>query len=173
MKDIGSTIRNDYEIGAYGETEAALLQQNRNVMHDKALRTEEIERLTEENEGRKPTRQEINERMQQVAEYRNAGITDSSAMHKAMKIEKEINQQLQDSGISEEQSNKMARNQAIEIAKLAEPYTKQELRNEDKVNDLRKDIMGKLTKGSNGLSTKEATSTCENIINNIKKIKGV
>lgn len=173
VKDIGSTIRNDYEIGAYGETEAALLQQNRNVMHDKALRTEEIERLTEENEGRKPTRQEINERMQQVAEYRNAGITDSSAMHKAMKIEKEINQQLQDSGISEEQSNKMSRNQAIEIAKLAEPYTKQELRNEDKVNDLRKDIMGKLTKGSNGLSAKEATSTCENIINNVKKIKGV
>ena len=173
VKDIGNTIRNDFELGAYGATEAAVRQQARDTKHNKAIRDEEIERLTEENEGRKPTRQEINERMQQVAEYRNAGITDSSAMHKAMKIEKEINQQLQDSGISEEQSNKMARNQAIEIAKLAEPYTKQELRNEDKVNDLRKDIMGKLTKGSNGLSTKEATSTCENIINNIKKIKGV
>ena len=173
VKDIGNTIRNDFELGAYGATEAAVRQQTRDTKHNKVIRDEEIERMTEENEGRKPTRQEINERMQQVAEYRNAGITDSSAMHKAMKIEKEINQQLQDSGISEEQSNKMSRNQAIEIAKLAEPYTKQELRNEDKVNDLRKDIMGKLTKGSNGLSAKEATSTCENIINNIKKIKGV
>lgn len=173
VKGIGSSVRSEFELGAYGTTEAAMRQQERDTKHDKALRTEQIERLTEENGGRKPTRQEINERMQQVADYRNAGVTDSSTMYKAMKVEKEINEQLQNSGMSANESGTLSRNQAIEIAKLAEPYSKQELRNEDKVNDLRTDIMGKLTKGSNGLTKKEAERTCENIIKNVKKIKGV
>lgn len=174
VRNIGNTIRSEYEIGAYGEAEAALRQQERDTMHDKDIRNDEIRRLTEENNGVAPSRGQINQRMQQVAEYRNAGITDSSAMHKAMKIEQEINEQLEQNGISDEKErNKTSRNQAIEIAKIADEYSAKELRDSKKVDELKSSLVGKLTEGSSGLSGDKANTTADGIIKKVKKIKGV
>ena len=172
-KNLGNTIRSEYEIGAYGATQAALMQQRNNIISDKELRAEEKEKMTEENNGVKPTREELNKRMNQVADYKNAGITDSSTMHKAMKVEKEINKELEKSNLDEDDRNKRARNQAIEIAKIAEEYDAKDLRDEKKVGQLKSSIMGKLTNGESGLSDKEANKSADGIISKIKKIKGV
>ena len=172
-KNLGNTIRSEYEIGAYGATQAALMQQRNNIISDKELRAEEKEKMTEENNGVKPTREELNKRMNQVADYKNAGITDSSTMHKAMKVEKEINKELEKSNLDEDDRNKRARNQAIEIAKIAEEYNAKDLRDEKKVGQLKSSIMGKLTSGESGLSDKDANKSADGIISKIKKIKGV
>ena len=172
-KNLGNTIRSEYEIGAYGATQAALMQQRNNIISDKELRAEEKEKMTEENNGVKPTREELNKRLNQVADYKNAGITDSSTMHKAMKVEKEINKELEKSNLDEDDRNKRARNQAIEIAKIAEEYNAKDLRDEKKVGQLKSSIMGKLTSGESGLSDKDANKSADGIISKIKKIKGV
>ena len=129
--------------------------------------------MTEENNGVKPTREELNKRMNQVADYKNAGITDSSTIHKAMKVEKEINKELEQSNLDEDDRNKKARNQSIEIAKIAEEYNAKDLRDEKKVGQLKSSIMGKLTSGESGLSDKDANKSADGIISKIKKIKGV
>ena len=172
-KNLGHTIMNEYEVGAYGATQAALMQQRNDIISDKELRAEEKEKMTEENNGVKPTREELNKRMNQVADYKNAGITDSSTIHKAMKVEKEINKELEQSNLDEDDRNKKARNQAIEIAKIAEEYNAKDLRDEKKVGQLKSSIMGKLTSGESGLSDKDANKSADGIISKIKKIKGV
>lgn len=172
VKSIGNTVRSDYEIGAYGETEAAKRQFKRDTVHNKELRAEEKERMTREN-GVAPTKSELNERMGQVADYQLAGITDSSEMHKAMQIEKEINKQMEDSGIAEEERAKMARQQAIDIAKYAKEIPRNELMDSKKVENYKKNIVEKITKGEGGLAPKQASQTADNILNNVKRIKGV
>lgn len=173
VKDLGNNVRSNYEIGAYGATQAALMQQRRDILSDKELRADEKERMINEN-GVAPTRAELNERMNQVADYKNAGITDTSVMHRAMKVEKELSKQLeQSSGMTEDERSKTAREQAIEIAKIAEPYDAKDLRNDQKVTELRNSIVKKLESGNSGMSPEQATKGAENMINNIKKIKGL
>ena len=84
-----------------------------------------------------------------------------------------INKELEKSNLDEDDRNKRARNQAIEIAKIAEEYNAKDLRDEKKVGQLKSSIMGKLTSGESGLSDKDANKSADGIISKIKKIKGV
>ena len=173
VRNIGNTIRSEYEMGAYGSTGAAIQQYRRDTIHNTELRADEKERMTKEN-GVAPTRTELNERMEQVADYQLAGVSDSSVMHKAMNLEKEINEQLeQNNTMDEKERNKTSRNQAIEIAKIAEEYSAKDLRDDKKVDQLRSSLVVKLTKGSSGLSGDKANTTADGIIENVKRLKGV
>ena len=173
VRNIGNTIRSEYEMGAYGSTGAAIQQYRRDTIHNTELRADEKDRMTKEN-GVAPTRTELNERMEQVADYQLAGVSDSSVMHKAMNLEKEINEQLeQNNTMDEKERNKTSRNQAIEIAKIAEEYSAKDLRDDKKVDQLRSSLVGKLTKGSSGLSGDKANTTADGIIENVKRLKGV
>ena len=173
VRNIGNTIRSEYELGAYGSTGASIQQYRRDTIHNTELRADEKERMTREN-GVAPTKTELNERMEQVADYQLAGVSDSSVMHKAMNLEKEINEQLeQNNTMDEKERNKTSRNQAIEIAKIAEEYSAKDLRDDKKVDQLRSSLVGKLTKGSSGLSGDKANTTADGIIENVKRLKGV
>lgn len=175
MSKLGNDIRNTYEEGAYGKTQAALNQQTRDILSDQELRAEEEETMRLENDGIRPTPKELNDRMHQIADYNNAGITDISTIHKSIEVEDQISKELEISNqeMSEKERSERARKQAKTIAQIANDYSAKDLRDEKKVNQLQSDIVNQLTSGKTGLDSEKAKASADNIIGKIKQIKGV
>lgn len=175
MTKLGNNIRNTYEEGAFGKTQAALNQQTRDILGDKELRAEEEEKMRLENDGIRPTPKELNDRMHQIADYNNAGITDISTIHKSIEVEDQISKELEISNqeMSEKERSERARKQAKTIAQIANDYSAKDLRDEKKVNQLQSDIVNQLTSGKTGLDSEKAKASADNIIGKIKQIKGV
>ena len=175
MTKLGNNIRNTYEEGALGKTQAALNQQTRDILGDKELRAEEEEKMRLENDGIRPTPKELNDRMHQIADYNNAGITDISTIHKSIEVEDQISKELEISNqeMSEKERSERARKQAKTIAQIANDYSAKDLRDEKKVNQLQSDIVNQLTSGKTGLDSEKAKASADNIIGKIKQIKGV
>ena len=175
MTKLGNNIRNTYEEGAFGKTQAALNQQTRDILNDKELRAEEEELMRLENDGIRPTPKELNDRMHQIADYNNAGVTDISTIHKSIEVEDQISKELEISNqeMSEKEGSERARKQAKTIAQIANDYSAKDLRDEKKVNQLQSDIVNQLTSGKTGLDSEKAKASADNIIGKIKQIKGV
>lgn len=175
ISKLGNNIRNTYEEGAFGKTQAALNQQTRDILNDKELRAEEEETMRIENGGIPPTPKELNDRMHQIADYNNAGVTDISTIHKSIKVEDQISKELEISNqeMSEKERSELARKQAKTIAQMANDYSAKDLRDEKKVNQLQSDIVNQLTSGKTGLDSEKAKASADNIIGKIKQIKGV
>lgn len=175
MTKLGNNIRNTYEEGAFGKTQAALNQQTRDILGDKELRAEEEETMRLENDGIRPTTKELNDRMHQIADYNNAGVTDISTIHKSIKVEDQISKELESSNqeMSEKERSELARKQAMTIAQMANDYSAKDLRDEKKVNQLQSDIVNQLTSGKTGLDSEKAKASADNIIGKMKQIKGV
>ncbi len=175
MTKLGNNIRNTYEEGAFGKTQAALNQQTRDILNDKELRAEEEELMRLENDGIRPTPKELNDRMHQIADYNNAGVTDISTIHKSIEVEDQISKELEISNqeMSEKERSERARKQAKTIAQIANDYSAKDLRDEKKVNQLQSDIVNQLTSGKTGLDSEKAKASADNIIGKIKQIKGV
>ena len=175
MTKLGNNIRNTYEEGAFGKTQAALNQQTRDILGDKELRAEEEETMRLENDGIRPTPKELNDRMHQIADYNNAGVTDISTIHKSIEVEDQISKELEISNqeMSEKERSELARKQAKTIAQMANDYSAKDLRDEKKVNQLQSDIVNQLTSGKTGLDSEKAKASADNIIGKMKQIKGV
>lgn len=175
ISKLGNNIRNTYEEGAFGKTQAALNQQTRDILNDKELRAEEEETMRIENGGIPPTPKELNDRMHQIADYNNAGVTDISTIHKSIKVEDQISKELEISNqeMSEKERSELARKQAKTIAQMANDYSAKDLRDEKKVNQLQSDIVNQLTSGKTGLDSEKAKASADNIIGKMKQIKGV
>ncbi len=168
-KQLGQNIRSTYEEGAYGRIEAQLRQQERDAYSSKELREEEKEAFEKDN-GRNPTRKELNDRMRVVADYRNAGITDSSDIHKGMKLEEEIKKELGE-GIPEDEREKNARLQVHDIIKYANTIDAKNLMNANKAEGYQTDITNRFLKA--GMDKKTATNAAIKTLDRVKKVKGI
>lgn len=173
IDSVGSGFKDAYEQGAYGKEEAALRQQARDFESNQEYRDFFAEKM-EENTGKRPTRAELNQTMEIASEYNNAGITDIKQINKSMRLEKELQQQLQGSpNISESEAIQNARNQAITIAKIANGVDAKDLRDEKKVEQLRQSFIRQLQTKDSKISNRAATNQANRIIDMVKKQKKV
>lgn len=169
-----NSVRSSYEIGAYGEEEAALREQEREFVNNNVYRNHEERQLMEENGGIKPTRAELNQRMRVAAEWNNAGVTDLKQIDKGIKLESELQKQLKDTTeLSDQDVVRTAREQAITIAKLANNVDAKDLRDEKKVDQLRSSFIRELRSKDSDLSTNAAANQADRIVEMIKKQKKV
>lgn len=171
VSSIGETVQSEYEVGTYGAEEAALRQQDREFVSNRDNRdffSEAIQKDT----GAKPSRAELNRTMTTAAEYNRAGITDLKQINKSMKLEQQLKRELQDeSGMTEQESTKTAREQAMTIAKIANSVDAKDLRDSKKVDDLRNSFMRELQK--NGMTDRESEGQANRIIDMVKQQKKV
>lgn len=168
-KQLGQNIRSTYEEGAYGKIEAQLRQQEREIYNSKELREEE-KATFEKDIGRAPTHQELNDRMKAVADYRNAGITESSDIHKGLKLEEEIKKELGDN-IPEDEREKNARLQVHDIIKYANTIDAKNLMNANEAKGYQTDIINRFIKA--GMDKKTATNAAIKTLDRVKKVKGI
>lgn len=168
-KQFGQNIRSTYEEGAYGKIEAQLRQQERDIYNSKELREEE-KATFEKDIGRAPTHQELNDRMKAVADYRNAGITESSDIHKGLKLEEEIKKELGDN-IPEDEREKNARLQVHDIIKYANTIDAKNLMNANEAKGYQTDITNRFIKA--GMDKKTATNAAIKTLDRVKKVKGI
>ena len=145
VPEIGRGIRSAYEKGAYGEYEAALREQTRAFMSNKANR-QQISMNLQKELNREPTKQELNIAMQRAADYNNAGIDDIKSINKAMKTENSIKVQLIDEGMSERDASQVAIAQSKVVTKMAGKITNSELRDKEQTAEIRKNIERQLLK---------------------------
>ena len=145
VPEIGRGIRSAYEKGAYGEYEAALREQTRAFMSNKANR-QQISMNLQKELNREPTKQELNIAMQRAADYNNAGIDDIKSINKAMKTENSIKVQLIDEGMSERDASQVAIAQSKVVTKMAGKITNSELRDKEQTAEIRKNIETQLLK---------------------------
>ena len=147
IPDMASDMRDIYEVGAYGEGEAALRAQTREFMSDSDYRQQIALNLQGEL-GRAPSSSELNNAMRVKSEYYNAGITDIGQINKAMKTEKELKSNLKNElmkqNIPEEQAEmqaaQKAREQSIVITKMANKISDDDFRDMDRRKEIRKNI---------------------------------
>ncbi len=164
---IAGGIRDSYEKGAFGEGEAALRAQTRELMADDDYK-QQITLGLQEDLGRKPSSREVKFAMQTGAEYYNAGITETKDIVKAMKTEQNIKKdikkdikedikvQLINQGIeekqaeqqaeirAEQQASRQAREQAKVVSKMANKISDEDLRDKEKSKTIRKSLQREL-----------------------------
>jgi len=169
----GGAIRNSFEAGAYGRTEAALRQQDREFASDEENREFFAEKIEQET-GSRPSRGELNRTMQTAAEYNRAGITDLKQINKSMKLEQQLQQELQQgTTMSEKEVTKTAREQAMTIAKIANSVDPKDLRDKKKVEALQQSFERELKSKDSSLSDQEAEAQASRIIAMVMKQKKV
>ena len=170
LSSAGSDVRTTYEVGAYGETEAALRQQAREFRSDKGNQDFFAEAY-EEQHGTRPSVSQLNSTMKVASEYNNAGITDLKQINKGMKLEDELKRQMEQEGTPAEESTRSARDQAMTIMKIASSVEAKDLRNSGKVKDLQQSFVRELKK--DGMEERAATAQADRIIDMVKKQKKV
>ena len=178
---IGSGIRSAYERGAYGNYEAALREQTRAFMSNKANR-QQISMNLQKELHREPTSHELNVAMQVAADYNNAGINDIKSINKAMKTENSIKVQLVGEGMSEHDASQAARAQSKVVTKMAGKLSNTDLRDKDQTKEIRKDIEKQLLKKIDMTSMNEeqkaqakaeAKKQAKHILNLVKEQNGI
>lgn len=171
VSNTASSYAETYRTGAYGPDEAALMQQTREWIHSDENRTDMIQTYMDMHDGKRPSSSELKTLMNTGAEFYNSGITENKDIKKGIKLEREVKQRLASQGMQEGDANKLARMQAIYVAKEASKYSKADLRDDKKVAGLRKDISKQLT--NSGMEASQANKQSENMVNMIKKFRGV
>lgn len=171
VANTGRNVRNTYEQQAFGEEEAALRAQSRELMRNKDYQEKCTEHLTE-TLGRAPKQAEVRTFMRAGTEYYNSGITDTKSIIKAVDLEREIKGQLRNDGTAEAEAAERARDQAKVIAKMADQATEKDLRDEKYVNGLKKSFTNELVNKGN-MGQEDAGIQADHIIAMIKKQKGV
>lgn len=172
MINTGGSVARNYREHAYGEEEAALREQARNFSKNEANRSYIHQHYTHE-DGTALSRSELRGAMQRAAEYNNNGVTDLKSITKGMKIEDEINKELEAQGVQNNEREKMARERSITIMKQAAKLSEGDLRDDKKLNALRNSYTRELQHGDNGMNLKDAQQQTDWIIGKIKKAKGV
>lgn len=189
IPNMANDIRNTYEVGAYGEVEAALRAQTREFVADSDYQ-QQIAMDLQGELGRTPSSSELKNAMYVGAEYYNAGITDAGQISKAMKTEQDIKKNLKDQlinqGLPEQQAEmqaaQKAREQSKVITKMANKISATDLRNKEQEEAIRKSIEEQLFSKAktNSMSKQEqkkiraeAAEQSKNVIQLIKKQKGI
>ena len=165
------SYRVTYEQGAYGIEEAELRRQAREWKKAAENKEAMVKVFVEMNGGRKPSSKELTDLMNSGVEYYNIGIAETKDIGKALKLEQEIKAKLTTEGMDSSSADELARMQAMFVAKRASEYSKTDLRDDKKVESLRKDISKQLEQG--GMTREQAQNQSKGIVNMIKKHKGV
>lgn len=178
---IGSNIRSAYERGAYGDYEAALREQTREFMSNRANR-QQISMNLQKELHREPTSHELNIAMRVASDYNNAGINDIKLINKAMKTEDTIKVQLIDEGMSEHDATQIARAQSKVVTKMAGKLSNTDLRDKDQTKEIRKNIekqllkkidMTSMSEEQKAQAKAEAKKQAKDILNLVKEQNGI
>ncbi len=169
----GTELRNAYEEGAYGRTEAELRQQEREFIANEDNREFFEEKVTEQT-GSKPSRQELDQTMKEAAQYNRAGISDVKQINKSMLLEQELQQELQSTtNMPEKEAKTKAREQAITIAKIAQGIDAKDLRDAKKVKELEQSFARELLSKDPSMGEEAAEAQASRIVSMVKKQKKV
>ena len=166
-----SSYAETYRSAAYGPDQAVMMQQTKQWLESAENKADMTQTYMDINNGKRPSTAELNKIMKTGVEYYNSGITENKDIKKGIKLEKEVKEQLSSQGMEEEDANKLARMQAIYVAKEASKYTKSDLRDDKKVEGLRKDISKQLVNG--GMQASDANKQSVHMVNMIKRFRGV
>lgn len=189
--------RDTYEKSAYGNVEAALRSQARELMKDEDYK-QQVAISLEKDSGVKPSSREVKAAMQVGTEYYNSGITETKDIIKAMKTEKNIKQDIKQNiknqyinqGMSEEaaetaadkEAGYKAREQSKVVTKMATKIDNSELRDKEQAKGIRKSIqkqllskidMSSMNEEEKSEAKKQAKQQAKNIIDLIKQQKGI
>ena len=142
-QNMAGDLRYTYNKEVYGPTQAAIMEQTREYKHNDKNADFAREYFRESNGGREPTREELDQTLNEAADYYNEGI-DEDKVFKAMKLSASERSEIEKS-MSEEQRRanreeieRQAKARAITIAKLAQDptITRDVLTNPSKSSDL-------------------------------------
>ena len=171
ISNFGSNMADTYRQAAYGTNAALLVRQAKEWTSSQENKEALEQTFMDLNDGRRPSSSEMKTFMDAGAVYYNSGITETKDIQKSLKLEKEIKDRLAEENVPVDNIDEMARQQSIVISKLAGEYSKADLRDDKKVDSLRKDIVKQLQNG--GTESKQSIEEANNIISMIKKHKGV
>ena len=164
-------LRSTYETKAFGASEAARRQQDREMMQNDDWRSEMNENYTSIYDTI-PTASQSENFAKSALDYYDAGITDSKEIGKSMKFEKELREQMIDAGTPDKEAEELAKKQAIVISKIAnDPKITERLTNEGKRKDLKEEFVRTLK--ASGMDEKGAVKNAEGMIGLLMKRKGL
>lgn len=164
-------LRSTYETKAFGPSEAARRQQDREMMQNDDWRSEMNENYTSIYDTI-PTASQSENFAKSALDYYDAGITDSKEIGKSMKFEKELREQMIDAGTPDKEAEELAKKQAIVISKIAnDPKITERLTNEGKRKDLKEEFVRTLK--ASGMDEKGAVKNAEGMIGLLMKRKGL
>lgn len=152
----GSFIANAYNTGAHGSVEGQVAQRRREFENS------ESNRMLAQSMYPDASKSEIKKMLHQASYYDSRGI-EGKAAFKAAKVENDLIK----SGISAERAQK----QVAVAADYASQYEKKDLRDKQTVENLRVEISDRFKKS--GLKGIERERVVEDIIKNVKSLKGV
>lgn len=157
-----------FQEGYYGDKNAALMAQQHNEYYNNE---EKREFFGEEFEVKG---KELDNIMHRAADLNNQGITDNKAIKQTIKLEDSIRKEMKGKGIDDEESSRIAKEQAITIAKIADNYNTEKLRTDDKyVKGVYKDFRNGLKRANPEISESNLKSQSEQMMKLLKKYKKI
>lgn len=166
-----NALKNTYREGAYGEEGAILREQARNFSKDEA-KINYVRQHYRNEDGSKLSRSQLNQVMVRAAELNNNGVTDMKDIVKGLKLEDEINTELRGKGVNDSTvRERMAREQSTTIMKQVKGKDADYFRDEKKMTSLNNSYVRELQ--SRGLNKEQAQLQANDIINKMKKQRGV
>lgn len=172
-QNMAGDLRYTYNKEVYGPTQAALMEQTREYKNNEKNIDLAREYFRDNNEGREPTKEELDQTLDVAAEYYNEGI-DEDKIFKAIDLEKTIQHELATSGVNEEELIQKARARAKTIAKMAQDpeLTKEKLMDSAKRNNIihswEQEFVNKHQMGR-----REAEIQAKNVMSKVMKFKGL
>lgn len=163
-----SNIKNAYNVGKYGEQEAAKIERINNYVKSEDLDAEYRNRIKNE-DGSELTKAQLREAKERGAYFDSMGIEGKDSV-KAVVLQDQIKRELARS-MDEQEAEKKSQQRAAVIANLAKSYDEKDLRDGGKVEKLRASIKKELINANMGAS--EAGKQSNEIIKQVKAFRGV
>lgn len=157
-----------FQEGYYGSRNAAVMAQQ---AQEYRTNEENREYFQEEMEVKG---KDLDKVMERAAEVNNQGITDKKAIKQTLKLEDSIKKELPDSGADEETKARIAKQQAITIAKIADRYDDDKLRTDDKyVQGVYKDFERGIKKANPQIGAHDLEQQKERMMTLLKRYKKI
>lgn len=179
VRNTASDLRYTYNKEVYGPTQAAIMEQTREYTNNEKNIDLAREYFRDTNDGREPTREELDQTLNEAADYYNEGI-DEDKVFKAMKLSASERSEIEKS-MSEEQRRanreeieRQAKARAITIAKLAQDptITRDVLTNPSKSSDLLNSWQREFEQ-KHHMRSEDAKEQAEYVMGLVRQFKGI
>ena len=178
-QNMAGDLRYTYNKEVYGPTQAALMEQTREYKNNEKNIDLAREYFRDNNEGREPTKEELDQTLNKAADYYNEGI-DEDKVFKAMKLSASERSEIEKSmseeqrRVNREEIERQAKARAITIAKLAQDpsITRDVLTNVDKSNNLLRSWQREFEQKHN-MHSREAEAQAKYVMKLVREFKGI
>ena len=120
---------------------------------------------------------DLDQVMERASFYHRNGVTDNKQIAQAMKLEDSIRKEIdanKNLNINEEEKGRIAKEQATTIAKIADNYTTEKLRTDEKYQEgVKNDFRNSLKKINPKITEKEQKAQSEQMMTLLKKYKKI